>query len=87
MKRNKIEFVKSVVDSLDYKPRNILEIANLAGTSWESTKNLLIELSESGLIKSTKDGNRSKFYRKEALVSHKLLELKVSIDNIIDTLL
>ena len=64
MKRNKIEFVKSVVDSLDYKPRNILEIANLAGTSWESTKNLLIELSESGLIKSTKDGNRSKFYRK-----------------------
>ncbi len=58
VKKDSLEFLKSILDSLSAEPKNILEISKDAKTSWESTKNALERLSELGIVIKDKRGER-----------------------------
>lgn len=61
VKKDSVEFLNSILNSLSAKPQSILEISKGADTSWESTKNALERLSELGIVIKEKKGERDYF--------------------------
>ncbi|TRZ54167.1 hypothetical protein D4Q76_02990 [archaeon] len=58
-------FMNSVISAVDSEPSSILEIANNAGTSWESTKKALGFLESLGVIQSKQEGSRKQFFKRD----------------------
>lgn len=56
-------FMKSVISAVSPEPTSILEIANKAKTSWESTKKALEFLEYLGVVEIKKEGNRKLFFK------------------------
>ncbi len=59
------EFLNSIVASVSYEPKSILEIAKSAETTWESTKKALKFLVSLGIVDIREDGNRKLFLKRE----------------------
>ncbi len=59
------EFLNSIVASVSYEPKSILEISKTAGTTWESTKKALVFLVSLGIVDIMEEGNRKLFLKRE----------------------
>jgi len=57
------EFLRRVLEHVDRKPRTVLDIAKRAGVSWQAAKRALETLSDLGVIKARRIGERTLYYK------------------------
>lgn len=62
------DFMEAILSSVNSEPKSVLEIANSAKKSWESTKRALELLESFEVVQSKKEGDRKLFFRKELAI-------------------